>query len=81
MRRILLLTTCSLALFSASCGEKKSVDSQQEAPISAQAQPSPQPAARAAAPKDVVAKSDAPVPPRDAQFTLVCKELTGPGSR
>jgi len=61
-----------MALVSASCGENKSADSREQAPIMA----TQQPVARSSA---APAEADNPAPPRDAQFTIVCKVIPGPG--
>jgi hypothetical protein len=85
MKRTLILSTCTLALITASCGENKTAESRPEEQLSApqprvaQAQPRTQTAAIPAA-QVTNAADDVAVPPRDAQFTLVCKVIPAPGN-
>jgi hypothetical protein len=82
MRRILILCSCSIALLTISCGENKSADSREQAPLAAprqqtvQAQPAAQKQATAA-PQQTT--DDTPIPPKDAQITILCTIIPGPG--
>ena len=71
MRRWLILLGCSLAFFAISCGENKTADSREQEPLTAPQSNQTTPVAQA--------KSGAPVPPRNAQFTILCQAVTGPG--
>jgi hypothetical protein len=71
-------------MLTASCGENKTADSNSPPALSApQAKNPSAPAPMSNAPKvqsqGQAVTSDAPAPPRDAQFTIVCKVIPGPG--
>src|SRR4051812_10656143 len=83
MRFVVLLLGCSLSLFILSCGENKAADSRQQAPLAAPpkeivpAQPAAQRQATAAPQQSV--DHDTPIPPKDAQITILCTIIPGPG--
>src|SRR4051812_36688074 len=90
MRFTPIFLSCSIAMVAASCGGNKTVDSREPAAPMAPPQPVAQNrtlAAQAPAPAQSPAKTaqapaannDTPAPPRDAQFTIVCKVIPGPG--
>lgn len=83
MRSIVVLGTCLMALLALSCGENKTADSREQTPLAAppqqtvQAQPAAQKQATAAPQAQAI--DDAPIPPKDAQITILCKIIPGPG--
>ena len=72
MRLTLTLATCMLALLAASCGENKNTDSRQQQQQLSGSNPQTASAQQSA-------NSDQPAPPKDAQFTIFCTKIDGPG--
>ncbi len=75
MRYIQILTVCVIALVATSCGKNKMMDSPTQPELAASSQ------GQAPAPKVSAAKPGAQnsAPPADAQVTIACEILSGPG--
>lgn len=88
MTSIRFYAACLLAFACTSCGENKSVDSHDPGSLDPQQRSSadagksakidPRSGEQAAGSGN--SNSDAPAPPRDAQFTIVCQPIPGPGN-